>query len=460
MGYLPTPVLLTITTTHTPATDLGFLLHKNPSRVHGVDVGHGKASLFYPEAHEHRCTAALLVEIDPIGLVRGGPSEAYVNDRPYVASSHLSVAMGNAFGTAMTGRSKERPELADRELPFEVRMPVVRVRGGEALLKQIFEPLGYEVIAKDLPLDEQFPEWGPSRYVDLTLRTTKKLKEMLGHLYVLIPALDEQKHYFVNRDELEKLLRRGEGWLKDHPAKGEIVRRYLRRDKSLVSRALAQLQGDEAVQEELDKPDEDAAEPAVPLHTQRLQAVVDEIRASGARTVLDLGCGEGKLLRMLLKEKTIAKILAMDVSYAVLERTKDRIVDRLPRLQAQRVELIHGSLVYRDRRLAGFDAAAIVEVIEHLDEGRLAAFQRVVFEFARPSVVVLTTPNREYNALFEGLTGLRHKDHRFEWTRAEFQAWCEGVCAAHAYTVQITPIGPSDEQHGAPSQMAVFRRSG
>jgi 3' terminal RNA ribose 2'-O-methyltransferase Hen1 len=283
---------------------------------------------------------------------------------------------------------------------------------------------------------------------------------MLGHLYVLIPALDEQTHYFVDRLELDKLLRRGQGWLETHPAKEEIVRRYLHRDRSLVVRALTALQGEDAVAEELDKPEDDAPEKAPPLHSQRLQTVVDEIRASGARSVLDLGCGEGKLLRLLLKEKSIARILGMDVSYAALERTKERLIDRLPRLQAQRIELIHGSLVYRDKRLAGFDAAAIVEVIEHLDEGRLAAFERVIFEFARPALVVLTTPNREYNELYPGLEGMRHQDHRFEWTRAEFQSWCDRVGEAHGYNAEIRPIGPLDEQYGAPSQMAVFRRSG
>jgi Hen1-like subunit of RNA repair complex len=123
-------MLLTITTTHSPATDLGYLLHKNPGRIHSFDLSFGQAHVFYPEAREDRCTAALLLDVDPIGLVRGrrGPAgegamlEQYVNDRPYVASSFMSVAISRVFGTAMSGRSKERPDLAERELPFQVKI--------------------------------------------------------------------------------------------------------------------------------------------------------------------------------------------------------------------------------------------------------------------------------------------------------------------------------------------------
>jgi 3' terminal RNA ribose 2'-O-methyltransferase Hen1 len=177
--------------------------------------------------------------------------------------------------------------------------------------------------------------------------------------------------------------------------------------------------------------------------------------------VLDLGCGEGRLLRLLLAERQFERILGMDVAYRVLETAKDRLrLDRLPPTQAQRLTLIQGSLLYRDARLSGFDAAAVVEVIEHLDPARLAAFERVVFEFARPGTVVLTTPNAEYNVRFPTLEAgrFRHADHRFEWTRTEFQTWAERVATAHGYQVTAAPVGSADPEVGAPSQLAVFTR--
>jgi 3' terminal RNA ribose 2'-O-methyltransferase Hen1 len=175
--------------------------------------------------------------------------------------------------------------------------------------------------------------------------------------------------------------------------------------------------------------------------------------------VLDLGCGEGKLLRRLAEDSQFAEVVGMDVSTRALAIAEERL-RRTRHLDGPgRVKLLHGSLVYRDARLAGFDAAAAVEVIEHLDPPRLTAFERVIFEFARPAAVVLTTPNVEYNVNFPGLAAgkSRHRDHRFEWTRAEFRTWAEGVAKRHGYTVTFSGIGEEDPAVGSPTQMAVFR---
>jgi 3' terminal RNA ribose 2'-O-methyltransferase Hen1 len=239
-------MLLTISTTHRPATDLGYLLHKNPARLQTEELPFGTGYVFYPEASTEHCTAALLVEIDPVALVRGrGPAgeggqlEQYVNDRPYAANSFLSVAMGRMFTTAMSGRSKERQELADTAIPLTAHLPVIAARGGEDLVKRLFEPLGYTVELQGSLLDEKFPEWGDSPYVALILSGTVRLQDLLTHLYVLIPVLDNEKHYWVAQDEIEKLLRRGEGWLPQHPEKDLIVSRYLKRQRHLTREALS-----------------------------------------------------------------------------------------------------------------------------------------------------------------------------------------------------------------------------
>lgn len=467
-------MILTITTTHAPATDLGYLLHKNPGRVHSKEMTFGWVHVFYPEASEERCSASLLLEVDPVGLVRdrrgpqgeGGVLTQYVNDRPYAACSFLSSAIAEMYGTAMTGRSKERPELAEQPLPLEAHLPTLPCRGGEEVLRRLFEPLGYEVEAVPVPLDESFPEWGASPYFSVRLRQTILLKDLLNHLVVLIPVLDNDKHYWVDRDEVDKLLRRGRGWLVTHPNRREIIRRFLRHRAQLTRLALARMteeeaSGDPDAVEEEHRNQEEAVERKLSLHEQRLTAVHQAIKDSGAHRVVDLGCGEGRLLELLLKDKAFSEVVGVDVSYHVLERAQRRLrLERYPRL-AEKLKLLQGSLVYRDRRIEGYDAAAVVEVIEHLDANRLQTFERVLFGLARPTTVVLTTPNREYNVLFETLPAgkMRHRDHRFEWTRAEFQGWAEAVAAKHGYTVRHEPIGPVDETHGAPSQMAVFTRS-
>jgi 3' terminal RNA ribose 2'-O-methyltransferase Hen1 len=467
-------VLLTITTTHRPATDLGYLLHKNPARVQVFELSFGVAHVFYPEATEDRCTAALLLDVDPVGLVRGrGPAgegfalQQYVNDRPYVASSLLSVAIAEIFGSALGGRSRERPELAATPIPLVARLAVLQCRGGEPFLRRLFEPLGYEVIAEQHALDERFPEWGASRYFTVALHGTARVSELLAHLTVLVPVLDDAKHYYVGEDEVEKLLRRGAGWLAAHPERSAIAERYLKRRRSLVRDALARLveeeRADDAGPQDEARPDQDeeSVEARISLSQQRLGAVMAALKDSGARRVLDLGCGEGQLLERLLADPQFAEIAGMDVSHRVLERAAERLrLDRLPERQRARIRLLHGSLTYRDERLSGFDAAAVVEVIEHLDPSRLAAFERVLFEYARPRTVVLTTPNVEYNARFETLPAgfFRHRDHRFEWTRAELQSWAARAAERFGYTARFAPVGPWDAEVGAPTQMAVFGR--
>lgn len=462
-------MLLTITTTHPPATDLGYLLAKNPDRVHQFDLPFGAAHVFYPEVSSERCTAALLLDIDPVGLVRGhaggGPGllDQYVNDRPYVASSFLSVAIAKVFGTALNGRSRERPELAATPIPLEAYIAAIPARGGAAVLERLFMPLGYALDIEGHVLDPRFPAWGQSTIYTVTLRGNVRLSDLLNHLYVLVPVLDAHKHYYFGADEIEKLLRRGEGWLAAHPERELITRRYLKR-RHFVRAALERLLIDE-------QPDDDdadaavlleevAAEPRQSLHAQRLGAVVAALKQAGARRVLDLGCGEGRLLQLLLAEPQFTEIVGMDVAYRVLERAHERMA-RLPPLQRQRVTLIQGSLLYRDERLHGYDAAAVVEVIEHLDPARLATFERVLFAYARPMTVVVTTPNIEYNIRFPslGASRLRHADHRFEWTRAEFAAWARRVGAEHGYRVRLLPVGPEDAEVGAPSQLAVFSRT-
>lgn len=468
-------MLLSISTTFPDASDLSYVLHKHPERFQSFALSFGQAHVFYPEVTAERCTACLMLDVDPVGMVRarrgaaGAMLSQYVNDRPYVASSFLSVAIAQVYSSALQGRCKDRPQLAATALPLEAVIDVLPVRGGEGLLREVFEPLGYAVQATRHPLDEQFPEWGASPYYSVTLIKTCTVAELLTHLYVLAPVFDNQKHYFVGEDEIDKLLAKGAGWLASHPLKAQITRRFLRFQPSLYRQAFARLAEDEPVDATVAEATTDNAAPAdqaeeklekpLSLHAQRLGTVLAVLRAAGAKSVLDLGCGEGKLLRELLQDRQFERIVGVDVSFRSLEIAKERLhLERLPPAKAARIELWHGALTYRDRRWEGFDAAALVEVIEHLDPARLTALERAVFEFARPRTVVLTTPNREYNVRWETLRPgrLRHPDHRFEWTRAEFTRWANEVASRRNYRVRFLPIGPIDAEVGAPSQMAVF----
>ncbi|AUG77247.1 3' terminal RNA ribose 2'-O-methyltransferase Hen1 [Kitasatospora sp. MMS16-BH015] len=563
-------MFISISTTGTaerPATDLGFLLHKHPDRVQRFDTSHGEAHVFYPEATETACTAALLLDIDPIALVRrgrgkgrgGSPDFAlaqYVNDRPYAASSLLAVALRTVFRTAMKGVCEHRPGLAEQPLPLRVSLPAVPVKaageGAEvqadgspaALVRRLFEPLGWQVTAEPVPLDEAFPEWGPSRYVRVELQGTVRLAEALQQLYVLLPVLDGSKHYWVAPDEVDKLLAAGGGWLGEHPELALITRRYLARRWSLTRTAMARLElarlaeaddreaeefdnavaesladedladlaaeslraagaaaapdgdgdgvGDEGrtpstarsgaasattddrgeeVREEMTamatEPDtSDATDPRLDgkpesLTAQRRRAILVALAETGAGRVLDLGCGQGELVEALLKETRVTEVLGVDVSVKALTVAARRLrLDRMPERMAARVKLVQGALTYTDSRLKGYDAAVLSEVIEHVDLPRLPALEYAVFGSAAPTTVVVTTPNVEYNVRWESLPAgqVRHADHRFEWDRATFRAWAERVGRSYGYTVTLRPVGPHDEEVGAPTQLALFRK--
>ena len=584
-------MLLTITCTSaagsaTPATDLGFLLHKNPDRVQEFGLSYGTAHVLYPQATPDRCTAALLLEVDPVRLVRGqakGPQAfalgQYVNDRPYAASSLLSVAIGTVFRSALRGECAQRPELARTPLPLRLELPALGCRGGPELAERIFAPLGWSVDATPLPLDPAFPEWGDSAHLRLVLTGPVRLADALNHLYVLLPVLDGAKHYWLDNDEVDKLLRAGGSWLAAHPERGWITRRYLARRESLVRTALARLAEldnsdpeqlgavDEAIQadettaephaearyatgppatasspaapapttpppatsvpvgttpDETTSFDTEAAggarpssdrpatyspaidnvtdtpvgapghhalarttavsdasrrredpisataarvnggTPTVSLAVQRRAAVVAALREVGAARVLDLGCGEGGLLRDLLGDSSFREIMGVDVSTRALSIARRRLrLDRLPDMVARRLTLRQGSLTYTDSALRGFDAVVLMEVVEHIDPPRLPAVEYVVFGAAAPQAVLVTTPNAEYNVRYDGLPAgaFRHSDHRFEWSRAEFRSWAQRVAGHYGYGVRFAPIGLPDPEVGPPTQLAVFSRN-
>lgn len=464
-------MLLTITYTGENTQDIGYLLFKHPGRIQRFRLSFSDAYVFYPVVSDKETTAALLLDTDPLILAKGkaGSREGglfdYVNDRPYVSSSFMSTAIARVFGTAMNGRCDARLELAGKKLSLSATVHSLRVGEDRSFVEDVFSPLGYEVSYGVKELDCRFPGWGDSPYIDLTIKGRVRLSELLRHLYVLIPVFDGQKHYYMNRDEIDKILLHGKGWLDDHPERDRIIRRYFGQAKSYAREVIIRLDGREEV-----LPDENKKETAssdrtdgqyLPLDRIRLEAVRDEVISCGASSVLDLGCGEGKLLELLMKEDRISKITGADVSLSALEWAARRLhMDKLPDCRKKRLSVFQASAIYKDLRFRGYDAVCAVEVIEHIEPDRLASFEYVVFACAVPETVILTTPNREYNVNYPHIPygGLRHPDHRFEWTREEFGMWISRICTQYGYTAEIKGIGEADSELGSPTQMAVFTK--
>ena len=440
-----------------PADELGFLLQKHPGRVFERELSVGVARVFYPEATAERCEVCLLLEADPVKLAReshgSGPGGGYAAAKPYLAGSLLAVALGRCFNTALAGRAKEKTERLTEAWPLTVTLPALPCRGGADAVRAAFEPLGYACDIVTSPLDPDQPAWGEAGVHHVILTGRQTIPAVLNHLAVLLPALEGDRHHFVSSEEVEKLVRRGGEWLADHPLRDRLVAFSLKRKPSLIAQALEQLDALTG--------DGEAVKPR-PLHAARLDAVMTVLAdpARGVASVADLGCGEGKLLRRLIAEPRFDRILGLDVSAPLLARTADRLhLDRGG--VGDRVSLIQGSLTLKDDRLEGFDAAVLCEVIEHVDPHRLDAVAACVFGCARPRVVVLTTPNREFNAVWQTLPASerRHADHRFEWDRPEFAAWTDEVADRHGYRVQRSGVGEERAEFGPPSQLAVFTRN-
>lgn len=458
---------LSIICRHAEAQDLSFLMHKHPDKLQSFSVPAGKAYVFYPRYEKQICMISLLLDINPIELYKklkkkGNPALLhYVNDRPYVGSSFTSTALAKVFSSALNGKCDSYPELPQRMMDFEVKLPILKIKGSSKIISRIFAPLGYEISAESLPLDPHFPEWGLSQYYRVNLKNHLRLQTLLQHLYVLLPVFDLEKHYWVGQHESEKLLEKGKGWLEKHPEKELISKRYLKNIYSLTQSTLEVLNEWENPGENEAEIDPQIKERKIGLHQQRLASVLTELKKHRVASVLDLGCGEGKLLKLLLREGQFKKMLGMDVSYATLLKAKDNLyLDTMAPRQRERIELIQGSLTYRDRRLKGYEAAVLVEVIEHLEPDRLPTLEKILFDFLNPSLVLITTPNAEYNPHYEFLSpdSFRHEDHRFEWSRQEAWKWAEQISRDYSYDFSIEGIGEKKENAGCPSQMIIFQK--
>ena len=445
-------MLITITNKTEPATDLGYLLHKHPDRIHQIDLAFGQATVFFPVANTDLCTACLFVDVDPLAVVGGRGSlghvdAPYVNDRPYVGSSLLSSAITKVFGTALSGRCKERPDLVEAQLELTIKIPALNVKGGESLLRRLFEPLGYLVQIGDGHSDDGHSGSGP---FTVELSAIKSIREVLSQLSLLIPVADGHVHQWVDETHVAKAIERSESWLPYHPDAPLIIRRAFKNQSSLVKKAQEYLPMQTMIL-------------GSTLNDMRFNAVAKALEELGSKRVVDLGCGYGELIARLGRSPQFTSLLGVDVSKRTLELATQRLCEGpLANQLGKRIQFKHGSLMYRDPAIQGFDAALLIEVIEHVDEDRLCTLERVVFGLGRYDAVIVTTPNREYNTILalNADQAMRHGDHRFEWTRAEFGAWVERIAQEYGFKAEIRGIGPASEQLGPPTQMVVFTRLG
>lgn len=462
-------MLLTIRYEGENSNVFSYLLHKQPERVQTFSLPFGKAHLFYTENLEEKSTIALLLDVDSNDLMskkmldkRDPYMDPYINDRPYVASSLLSAAMAKVFCSALGGNDKVYPELVNQKHSFTVSVSVIRSRGGEQNIRQIFEPLGYEVEIKGQLLDDQFPEWGESPYYHLVLRGSVRLKDLLTQLYICLPALDRWKHYFVSENELQKLLQKGGDWLPTHPMRDFIIKGYLSHQKNLAKKAIHLLKdGSRIIPNPKQKKIETKFSVTKPKISNKyteikIKSVIKKIKELGVTKIIDLGCGNGKLIKQLVKNQKLTVIKGMDHSNRSLKEARDRL-----NLPAQKqVRLFLGSLLYQDPRTKGMDLAILLEIMDHVDEESLPFLETNLFAYMGVEYLIITVRNAEYNGLGNEVDQgtARYSQIQIKWTRKELEAWVEGIKSRYPYQAEIIPIGKEHSEIGSPIQMVVFKR--
>ena len=454
-------VLLLLTTTRRPATDLGRLLALESGEVHEFAVPGGIATLHLPEVSAHRCTAAVFLEWHHRGSDLGDDQAGAGGRAPvpaHVTSDMLADAVSLVFRNALAGASGHRyPHLLRAALPLEIVIPQFPCQAGVHLAERLFGPLGWRVLVDPVLLDARHPEWGDTGHSALTLRGTISLADAVTHLSVLLPVLvNGNKGRLAPEGRIGRLLRPYCDWLTRHPERQLIMGSYQkRRGASLVRTTDASPKAVEMAH---------AVRPTVVregLAVERLEAVLAALARTSAERVIDLGCGTGVLLARIAQDSRYTEVVGVDDAAQALELARRRLqLELLPERQRSRIKLLQLSILRRDNRLIGFDAAILMEVIEHFDPFRLPALVINIFGHARPGTVIVTTPNLEHTLRYPGPTrsGLRHDDHRFEWSRQEFAAWVADASQRYGYVGRIQGVGTCDPQVGHPTQLAVFTR--
>lgn len=474
-------MFLSIAVSGEHAPDLGFVLYKHPGRFFEKSASKGRVTGGFTENREDFAEFTLAVEIDPVERVRGVNWDrgiaSYVEPMPFLAASHMSQALSQALGSAMNGVLGSKDPVIDTRVkaagvkPWPLTIKVGAVRCSPYMIESLFSELGWSVEIESHNLDVPGVSEDDDRPLHVfTLKGEATVSDALTQLYVLLPVLDPSRHYFYDESEARKLFEKGGDWLKGHSSRDLIISRYLSKSKELRGYA-RQLFGNFQEKKDLDEliaeteelmRDWDDPDDTSP-HQQRHSQIIRDVVSWGARSVIDLGCGEGRLLERLVRIAPDMRVVGIEPSAREIERARKRLSNNPGKNLDPRVEFVHGSAMYGDERFKDFDAAILSEVIEHVDEDRLSLLARSVFGIMAPRRVVITTPNGDYNRVFGLRPGeFRHADHRFEWTLAECQAWVVGVTAAYPYEAEITPVGgrnaDADEGHGEVSHYIVFTK--
>jgi 3' terminal RNA ribose 2'-O-methyltransferase Hen1 len=418
-------MLLSISVEGAGADTLSYVVQKHPAKI----FEKGNLRLFFPKYDKNASSLVAMAEFPEFKLWdKDTPgADAYVSSREYALSSLFCRELKGAFGTVLSGKYKDEKDQKMAETPLEVVVDALPLATSltDEQLRSLFQPLRYAGFTPSYTVDHsyQYP-WMPQRHrvLELALRGQKTIREVLRHLLVLIPAIDNYTHYTELDTLVAELKNYGEGWLDQHPKKAFITARFLRNSRKLIK----EFDGAEEK-----KQGEAELEKRIFLGELRTNWFLDTVKRLGARSVVDAGCGSGRLAEAMNKAGVL-EVSAFDCHGKAVQAAKYHLENK--------ANVFFSSLMYRDDRLLSKDAILLQEVVEHMPAFQLRRAMELIFKVYRPKWVLMSTPNRSYNKIFGMPEGaFRHRDHKFEFDEAEAKRFCDSLPGGYKYAIE--PIG-------------------
>ncbi|WP_042142009.1 methyltransferase domain-containing protein [Paucisalibacillus sp. EB02] len=444
---------LTIHATGSNVEVISYLLAKNPNNLYERSNNGHLVRMFYNKFTSEEVEVTFFVTPDPINLSRNSSENyditSYINDREFVVSSIFCSFLRSALGTALNGKPKEEyASWVNHAFNFQFSFGPLTSDLSDKQIIDLFAPLGYEVEITYGKVDYQVNIKSKSTARFVTLKGLTTLQNGIRQIFMLIPVLDNYKHYYIDEKEIEKIERYGEGWMDTHPQREFILRRALRFKELL----------DSVEMDAKSKSEGKAAEKRVRLNDLRYEKIIDYIKnLTNRESIVDFGSGEGKLSVRLGFVKGVKEILAVEPSEVAALKALKRFEELRGKENFLQPTPVMGSLFYFDERLKSKDVIVLCEVIEHIDEYRLPKIMGTILREYKPKTLIITTPNQEYNQVYDMGKEYRHSDHRFEWTRVEFQEWCNSHNPG-SYELTFEGIGEEHPTFGYPTQMGMFTR--
>ncbi|MNM55135.1 RNA repair, ligase-Pnkp-associating, region of Hen1 [compost metagenome] len=434
---------------------ISYFLGKNPINPYIKETKYGTIEVKFIEYKSNFVDVYIVFRSKGLEMVKESEFkglEHYINDREFSISTIFLSNVKNSIGHVL---SYDYDEI-DTNFDFSLTLgPISTKLPNEAIL-ELFEPLGYDTEIKEIQLDYDFKIESSGVY-EITLNKTCNIVSLFRHIYVLIPVIDNYKHHFISKDEVDKLLRLGDGWLATHPKNEFISKRYVGYRESLFKTVITSLENEKEVEE---SKIEEQKEEKVGLGKLRYLEFAKQVENLGVTEVVDMGAGEGRLIELLAKNKNLNQLIACEPTLTGRQRMYARI-DKLDRkkLLSIKPQVIQSSLFYKDYRLVNKECIVLCEVIEHINADRIDNVMDIILNYNKPKHFIISTPNFEYNVLYETMkTKFRHGDHRFEMTRKEFKEFIDKHAERCGYDVEYVGIGESHEQYGYATQMAVMKR--